>query len=82
MVYKANKVELNIEDYYNLKNESDEYIDIIEKINKLVNIKYDHKLTKNLSLEYKINTSMPQLTSPASKNFIKELTSIRKDINI
>lgn len=82
LVYKANKVDLNMEDYYNLKNESNEYIDIVEKINKLVNIKYDQRLSRNHSEEYKISTSMPKLDTPAGKQFIKDLTAFRKDIAI
>ncbi|MDD4795516.1 MAG: UPF0236 family protein [Bacilli bacterium] len=82
LVYKANKVDLKIEDHYNLKNEPDEYINIVKKINELVNIKYDHKLSKNLSAEYKISTSTPKLDTPAGKDFLKKLTSIKKDIRI
>ncbi len=82
LVYHANKHELTIEDYYNLKYGTYNYEDINIKIKKLTNIKYDSKLTSNHSLEYKINTSLPILDSPSENNKLKELTSIRQEIYI
>ncbi len=41
LVYHANKHELTIEDYYNLKYETNSYEDINIRIKKLYNIKYD-----------------------------------------
>ncbi len=82
LVYHANKHELTIEDYYNLKYGNNSYEDINIKINKLTNIKYDQKLTSNHSLEYKINTKLPILDSPSENNRLKELTSIRQEIYI
>ncbi len=82
LVYHANKHELTIEDYYNLKYGTYTYEDINIKIKKLTNIKYDQKLTSNHSLEYKINTSLPILDSPSENNKLKELTSIRQQIYV
>ena len=82
LVYHANKVELTIEDYYNLKYENNSYEDINIKINKLTKIKYDQKLSSNHRLEYKINTSLPVLDTPKENNRLKELTSIRQEVYI
>ncbi len=82
LVYHANKHELTIEDYYNLKYGTYSYEDINIKIKKLTNIKYDQKLTSNNSFEYKINTSLPILDSLFENNKLKELTSIRQEIYI
>lgn len=82
LVYHANKHELTIEDYYNLKYGTNSYEEINIKINKLTNIKYDHKLLSNNTLEYKINTSLPKLDTPSENNRLKELTSTRQEIYI
>lgn len=82
LVYHANKHELTIEDYYNLKYGNNSYEDINIKINKLTSIKYDQRLSSNHSLEYKINTKLPILDSPSDNNRLKELTSIRQEIYI
>lgn len=82
LVYHANKHELTIEDYYNLKYGTDKYKEINIKINKVTNIKYDQRLSKNYSLEYKINTKLPLLDSPSENNRLKELTSIRQEIYV
>ena len=52
LVYHANKIDLTIEDYYNLKFGTYSYQNINIKIKKLCNIKYDHKLLSNHSLKY------------------------------
>ena len=80
LVYHANKHDLTIEDYYNLKYGTDSYKEINIKINKITNIKYDQKLTSNHSKEYTINTKLPILDSPADNNRLKELVSIREEI--
>ena len=82
LVYHANKHELTIEDYYNLKYGNNNYENINMKIKRICNIKYDQKLTKNHSLEYKINTNLPILDSPSENNRLKELTSIRQEIYV
>ena len=82
LVYNANKIDLTIEDYYNLKYGNNSYEDINVKIKKLTNIKYDKKLTSNHSLEYKINTNLPILNTSSDNNRLKELTSIRQEIYI
>ena len=82
LVYHANKVDLTIEDYYNLKYGNNNYEEINIKIKKLCNIKYDQRLSSNHSLEYKINTSLPILDSPSENNKLKELTSIRQEIYV
>ncbi|MGN1338417.1 MAG: UPF0236 family transposase-like protein [Candidatus Coprovivens sp.] len=82
LVYHANKHELTIEDYYNLKYGSNSYEDINIKINKLTKIKYDQKLSSNQRLEYKINSELPILDTPKENNRLKELTLIRQEIYI
>ena len=82
LVYHANKHELTIEDYYNLKYGTDEYNDINLKIKTLSNIKYDQKLSSNHSLEYKINTKLPIFDTNEQNNKFKELTSIRQELYI
>ena len=82
LVYHANKHDLTLEDYYNLKYGNNNYEDININIRKLYNIKHDSKLLSNYSLEYKINTYLPILDSPSDNNRLKELTSIRQEIYI
>ena len=82
LVYHANKVDLTIEDYYNLKFGKNDYEEINIKIKKLTNIKYDQRLSSNHSLEYKINTSSPIFDSHECNNKFKELTSTRKEIYV
>ena len=82
LIYHANKVDLTIEDYYNLKYGTNSYEDINVKIKKLCNIKYDQKLTSTHSLEYKINTNLPIFDSPIENNKLKELTSIRQEVYV
>lgn len=82
LVYHANKHELTIEDYYNLKYGNNEYEQINIKIKKLCNIKYNQKLTSNQSLEYEIDTKLPVLDLASDNNRLKELTSIRQEIYV
>ena len=81
-MYHANKHELTIEDYYSLKYGTNSYENINMRINKLVNIKYDQKLSSNFSLEYKINTELPVFDTSEHNNKLKELVSFRKEIYI
>ena len=80
LVYHANKIDLTIEDYYNLKYGTNSYEDINIKIKKLCNIKYNQKLTSNQSLEYKINTHLPTFYSNEDNDRLKTITSFRKEI--
>ena len=82
LVYHANKIDLTIEDYYNLKFGTDSYKEINNNIFKLTNIKYDQKLSSNHSLEYKIDTSLPIFDSPSDNNRYFELTSPRKNFYV
>ena len=82
IVYHANKHELTIEDYYNLKYGNNNYEEININVRKLCNIKFDQKLTTNHSLEYKINTSLPILDTAKENNRLKELVSIRQEIYV
>lgn len=82
LVYHANKHELTIEDYYNLKYGTNSYEQININIKKICNIKYNQRLSSNRSLEYKINTSLPILDSLSENNRLKELTSIRQEIYV
>ena len=77
LIYKANKVKLTIEDYYNLKYGNNSYQDINIKINKLTNIKYDQKLSSCHLLEYKITTDKPIFDNPKDNNKLNELFLFR-----
>ncbi len=77
LVYRANKIDLSIEDYYNLKYSTDSYQDINIKINKLTSIKYDQRLSSTHSLEYTINTNIPLFDDPKDNNKLTELLSFR-----
>lgn len=77
LVYKANKHELAIEDYYNLKYNTNSYNEININIRKICNIKYDQILSSNHSLDYKINTSIPIFDNPCDNNKLSELLSFR-----
>lgn len=77
LVYQANKHELTIEDYYNLKYGNNNYEEININIKKLCNIKYDQRLSSNHSLEYSINTSLPIFDSYSENNKLNELISFR-----
>lgn len=80
LVYHANKHELTIEDYYNLKYGTNSYKDINIKIKSLCNIKYNQKLTSNRSLEFNINASLSKLYSAEDNNYLKFITSPRREI--
>ena len=82
LVYHANKHELTIEDYYNLKYGTNSYEEINNKIKKICNIRYNQKLSSNHCLEYKINTNLPIFDSSSDNNKLKELTNFRKEIYI
>ena len=77
LVYHANKVDLTIEDYYNLKYGTDSYQEINIKIKKLCNIKYDQRLSSNHSLEYSIDTKLPLFDNQEDNNKLNELLSPR-----
>ena len=77
LFYKANKYELTIEDYYNLKYGTNSYNEININIRKICNIKYDQNLSSNHSLDYKINTSIPIFDNPSDNNKLSELLSFR-----
>ena len=77
LVYKANKVNLTINDYYNLKYGTDSYEEINIKINKIINIKRDIKLLSMNNKEYKINTSKPIFDNFSDNNKLNELLSFR-----
>lgn len=82
LVCHANGHELTIEDYYKLKYGPNDYEDINIKINKLINIKYDQKISTNQLSEYKISTKIPKFDTYEENNKFKELTAIRKEIYI
>lgn len=77
LVYHANKHDLTIEDYYNLKYGSDSYKEINININKLTNIKYDQRLSSNHSLDYKIDVPIPIFDRPVQNNKLNELLAFR-----
>lgn len=78
LVYHANKHELTIEDYYNLKFGTDEYKEINVKIKKLTNIKYDQKLTTNYSNRNNltINCPLPLYDYKDNRNKLRDINNI------
>jgi hypothetical protein len=82
LVYHANKIDLTIEDYYNLKYGTNSYKDINIKIRKLTNIKYDQKLSSNTSTEYNINTSIPIFDNRENNEKLYNILSFGKIQNI
>ena len=82
LVMHANKHELTIEDYYNLKYGNNTYDEININVKKICNIKYDQKLSSNHSSEYKINTKIPVFDSYSDNNKLKELITPRREIYI
>src|SRR5574344_441749 len=70
LVYHANKIELKIEDYLNLKYGINNYEEINKNIKVLTNIKYDQKLTSNYSARYSINVQLPKFDSPEENNYL------------
>lgn len=82
LVYNANKYELTIEDYYNLKYGTNSYEDINNKINEICNIKYSKKQLFSNDKEYAITSTLPRLDSSEDNNKIKYLNTIRRDIYI
>ena len=78
LVYKANKIDLTIEDYYSLKYGDNVYEEINIKIRKLTNIKYDQKLTSNHSHDYSINVSLPRFNSPKENNYIYSIQNYNR----
>ena len=81
LVYKANKVDLTIEDYMNLKYGKDSYIEINKNINKLLNVKIDKSLLNKKDIETNINIKMSFLSSGNNLfKTMKDLISIDNNI--
>lgn len=81
LVYKANKVDLTIEDDMNLKYDKDSYIEINKNINKLLNVKIDKSLLSKKDIETNINIKMSFLSS--GNNLFKTMKDlISMDNNI
>lgn len=78
LVYHANKHELTMEDYYNLKYGNNSFDEININIKKITNIKYDQKLSTNYSnrTELTINCSLPTFDSKDNNNKIKNINTI------
>ena len=78
---KANKVDLTIEDYMNLKYGKDSYIEINKNINKLLNVKIDKSLLSKKDIETNINIKMSFLSSGNNLfKTMKDLISIDNNI--
>ena len=78
LVYHANKIELTIQDYFNLKFGINNYQEINNNIKQLTNIKYDQRLTSNHSLDYSINVSLPRFVSPNENNYLYSIQNFNK----
>ena len=80
LVYKANNVDLSIEDFYNLKFGNDYYLDILNNINSLTNFKYDQNLSYNYSLDYNINFPIPRFDSNIDNYYLNNLLSFNNEL--
>lgn len=80
LVYKANNIDLSIEDYYTLKYGNDYYKSIIDNINYITNIKYDQSLSHNYSLDYNISVSIPKFDSNSLNSNLNNLLSFNNEI--
>lgn len=69
LVYKANKIDLTINDYFDLKYGIDNHKEIVNNINSLTNIKYDQRLTTNRTLDYSINVPLPKFDLQDTNNY-------------
>lgn len=78
LVYNANKIDLTIYDYLNLKYGINNYEEINKTIKQLTNIKYDQRLTSNHSLDYSINVSLPIFDSPKENNYMYSIQNFNK----
>lgn len=78
LVYNANKIELTIKDYFNLKYGINNYDEINNNINKLINIKYDQKLTSNHSLDYSISVPLPIFDSIEQNNYFYSIQNYNR----
>ncbi len=78
LVYHANKHELTIEDYYNLKYGNNSVDEININIKKITNIKYDQKLSTNYSNrnDIIINCSLPIFDFKDNNNKINDINKI------
>lgn len=83
LVYKANKHELTIEDYMNLKYGQDSYKEINNNIKQLLDIKVNRKFFSENNLTTDININIPILSNGNSKyHTVKQLISIDSTIKI
>ena len=80
LVYKANNIDLSIEDFYNLKFGNDYYLDILNNINSLTNFKYDQNLSCNYPLDYNINFPIPRFDSNIDNCYLNNLLSFNNEL--
>lgn len=78
LVYNANKINLTINDYLNLKYGINNYEEINKTIKQLTNIKYDQRLTSNHSSDYSINVSLPIFDSQKENNYMYSIQNFNK----
>ena len=78
LVYHANKHELTIKDYFNLKYGNNSYEEINIKIKKLCNIKYAQRLTSNHSSNYSIDVPLPRFDSFEDNTFLSYIQNFNK----
>lgn len=82
LVYKANKFDLTINDYFDLKYGINNHKEIVNNINSLTNIKYDQRLTTNRSLDYSINVPLPKFDLQDTNNFFLIFKTIQQFSNL
>lgn len=79
LVLKANKHNLTFDDYILLKYSKDEHKEIIEKINKLVNIEYKLNI-KEVSSYICPFTSLPNFNNVSTEEYVKHLLETRNTV--
>ena len=78
LVYNANKIELTIEDYFDLKYGINNYDEINKNIKSLTNIKYDQKLTSNNVFDYTIDVKYPIFDSPKDNDYFDYIQNLNR----
>lgn len=79
LVLKANKHDITFDDYLLLKYSKDEHKEILEKINKLVNIEYKLKVKEKFAYTFP-TSSIPHFKNISTDEYVKHLLETRNTI--
>lgn len=81
LVYKANKINLTMDDYMNLRYGKDSYKEINKQINDLLNVKIDKRIFSEKNTEININVKVPILSSSSGAfQSIRDIISLDNNI--